>query len=129
MSCFTKSNKSANHSSPNFVPSDFFRSQSELIKPVSPQAAQLGIFLIFNFSHHFIKMHLLLRDLIKEGSLINYEGKVGMEKSPVPGGKRTLGLTNTRRVFYLCATTAMLILLYRGRISVKWWQVLVRLHL
>ena len=44
----------------------FLKSQSELITPVSPQAAHLGIFLKVNFSHHFIEMHLLLRDLIKD---------------------------------------------------------------
>ena len=44
--------------------SQVFLSQSKLIKPVLPQAAQLGIF--FNFSHHFIEKHLLLRDLIKD---------------------------------------------------------------
>ena len=43
---------------------DFFRSQSELIKPVLPQEAQLGIFLTLRII--FKEMHLLLRDLIKD---------------------------------------------------------------
>ena len=53
-----------------------FFTQSELIEPVSAQAAQLCIhFLLYYFHNTQSEMHLLLRDLIKDTPLVKESRK------------------------------------------------------
>ena len=55
--------------------------------------------------------------------MIYYEGKVGKErkesgeseKSPAPGGNRTLDLSVTRRVLYRCAAALIFFIQYNSR--------------
>ena len=61
---------------------DFF-TQTELIEPVSHQAAQLGIHFFHNTQ---LEKHLLLRNLIKDTVLVKESRNRWMKKkSPAPG--------------------------------------------
>ena len=89
-------------SSSVFARQDTFFTQSELIEPVSPQAAQLGIHFYIFFSSQ--RWNLVNR--------LDWWKKVGMDrkktknKSPAPGGIQTNNLQITRCVLYSLAKIA-----------------------
>ena len=72
--------------------------QSEVIEPVLPQAAQLGIH--FFYATHSTFLRYLITPLVKES-----RKRLKKKKSPAPDRFRTHNLLITRCVLYRCATT------------------------